>query len=141
MYSLRDIDRKIRLARKAGLSGVELLEQRDRARTVCNGIGADWMPDWLRKLISRLFPALVLAADIHDIRYYLGGTSLARLLADVEMLENGCRLAEYAYGRFDPRRHIVQHVMLRFFMTLRKYGAMAWVVKETDPANLPIPKK
>ena len=107
MYSLNEIEEKIALAKAAKLSGAELLLDRERACRVCNGIGADWMPDWLQEAISGLNPTLVLAADIHDIRYALGGTEAERKDADDEMLENGLKLANYRYGWYDPRRYWV----------------------------------
>lgn len=135
MYSLNEIEEKIALAKAAKLSGAELLLDCERACRICNGIGADWMPDWLRALISGLNPTLVLAADIHDIRYDDGGDELARLLADIEMLDNGIKLANHHYSRFDPRRYIVQFVMLQFYIKLRQFGAFAFKSKHEETEN------
>lgn len=135
MYSLNEIEEKIALAKAAKLSGAELLLDRERACRVCNGIGADWMPDWLREAISGLNPTLVLAADIHDIRYALGGTESERKAADDEMLENGIKLANHHYSRFDPRRYIVQFVMLQFYIKLRQFGAFAFKSKHKETEN------
>ena len=88
------------------------------------------MPERLRSLISRLFPTLVLPADIHDLRYDQGGSELDRLLADVEMLENGICCANHQYRRFDPRRYIVQFVMLQFYIKLRDFGSLSFNKKE-----------
>ncbi len=126
MYSLNEIEEKIQLATELNLSGAELLEDTERAQQVCNGIGAEWMPSWLRWLISFLFPTLVLAADIHDIRYHLGGSERDRKNADVEMLINGIVLARNQYGIFDPRRYAVMFVMLQFYFKLRDFGSFAW---------------
>lgn len=135
MYSLNEIEEKIALAKAAKLSGAELLLDRERACRVCNGIGADWMPDWLRALISKLFPTLVLAADIHDIRYELGGDEADRHAADVEMLDNGLKLADRHYRRLDARRYIVQFIMLQFYKTLRRCGAFAFKSKHKETEN------
>ena len=135
MYSLNEIEEKIALAKAAKLSGAELLLDRERACRVCNGIGADWMPDWLRALISKLFPTLVLAADIHDIRYELGGDEADRHAADVEMLDNGLKLADRHYRRLDARRYIVQFIMLQFYKTLRRCGAFAFKFKHKETEN------
>ncbi|WP_294477497.1 hypothetical protein [uncultured Victivallis sp.] len=126
MYSLNEIEKKIQLANELNLSGAALLEDTERAQQVCNGIGAEWMPSWLRWLIGFLFPTLVLAADIHDIRYYLGGSELDRKNADDEMLINGILLARNRYGKFDPRRYVVVFVMLQFYFKLRDFGSFAW---------------
>ena len=132
MYSLNEIEEKILLANELNLSGAELLEDRERAVKVCNGIGAEWMPSWLRWLIGFLFPTLVLAADIHDIRYHLGGSELDRKNADDEMLINGILLARNRYGKFDPRRYVVVFVMLQFYFKLRDFGSFAWNGRSGD---------
>ena len=130
MYTLHEIEEKIRLANGLNLSGAELLEDRERARQVCNGIGAEWMPDSARKLISSLNPTLVLAADIHDLRYDTGGTSKERKWADREMLKNGYRLAEARYSWYNPLRYWVKHKMRRFYKILRAFGFLAWNYRE-----------
>ena len=132
MYSLNEIEEKILLANELNLSGAALLEDMERAQQVCNGIGAEWMPSWLRWLIGFLFPTLVLAADIHDIRYYLGGSELDRKNADDEMLINGILLARNRYGKFDPRRYVVVFVMLQFYFKLRDFGSFAWNGRSGD---------
>ena len=134
MYTTAEILKKQELAVDAGLSGVELLDDTERAQRVCNGIGAAWMPEWLRKFLGRMFPTLVLAADIHDIRYEIGGKKLNRLLDDVEMLDNGIRLANYSYRFFDPRRYVVQFVMLQFYIKLRDFGSLAFNTQEDENA-------
>ena len=132
MYSLNEIEKKIQLANELNLSGAALLEDTERAQQVCNGIGAEWMPSWLRWLIGFLFPTLVLAADIHDIRYHLGGLELDRKNADDEMLINGVVLALNRYGKFDPRRYVVVFVMLQFYFKLRDFGSFAWNGRSGD---------
>ena len=126
MYTLHEIEEKLKLAKELNLSGAALLEDTERAQQVCNGIGAEWMPDAARKLISRLNPTLVLAADIHDIRYYLGGSELDRKNADDEMLINGYKLAEARYGWYNPLRYWVKHKMRKFHKILRDFGIWAW---------------
>lgn len=132
MYTTAEILKKQSDAEAAGLAGAELLDDVERAVQICNGIGACWMPEWLRALISRMFPTLVLPADIHDLRYEQGGNELDRLLADVEMLGNGIRNANHKYRRFDPLRYITQFVMLQFYIKLREYGALAFNKQEDE---------
>lgn len=93
MYTLPEIDRKITLARAAKLSGAYLLENRLRVMRVCNGIGAWWMPDEIRELIGVMYPDLVIAADIHDLRHEKGGRWWKRWVYDGEFLINGVRMA------------------------------------------------
>lgn len=130
MYSLNEIEEKIQLATELNLSGAELLEDRERAMRVCNGIGAEWMPDSARKLISSLNPTLVLAADIHDIRYEIGGTTEERKAADDEMLENGYKLADARYSWYNPLRYYVKWKMRKFYKILRAFGFLAWNYRE-----------
>lgn len=134
MYSLNEIEEKIALAKAAKLSGAELLLDRERACRVCNGIGANWMYEWMREAIGGLNPTLVLAADIHDIRYALGGTEMDRKAADDEMLENGLKLANYRYGWYDPRRYWVRKQMYKFHVILREFGGWAWG-REEEASN------
>ena len=126
MYTLHEIEEKIKLAKELNLSGAELLEDRERAQRVCNGIGAEWMPEIARKLISALNPTLVLAADIHDIRYDIGGTEADRMDADNEMLENGYTLADARYSWYNPLRYWVKREMRKFYGILRDFGGWAW---------------
>ena len=130
MYSLNEIEEKLKLAKELNLSGAELLEDRERAVKVCNGIGAEWMPESARKLISSLNPTLVLAADIHDLRYETGGTEEEREAADDEMLENGYKLANARYSWYNPLRYWVKHKMRRFYKILRAFGGWAWHYRE-----------
>ena len=94
MYTAEELKRKIELAKAAGLSGWENLEK-SIAREVCNGIGAAWMPGWLRWIIGELCPHLVIVADIHDVDYTIGGTRWDRWKADFRFLYNGFRMAVY----------------------------------------------
>lgn len=126
MYTVQEIEEKRKLAAAAGLSGAELLDNTEMVQEVCNGIGAAWMPERVRLFISRLFPALVMAADIHDIRYEVGKGIAARKRADEEMLENGRKLADYSYAGNDPRRYIVRFVMVEFYRILRICGWLAY---------------
>lgn len=126
MYTLHELDEKLATAEKLGLSGRWLLTDRKRAQRVCNGIGAEWMPESARKLISSLNPTLVLAADIHDIRYELGGTEADRESADREMLENGCKLADARYSWYNPLRYYVRWKVRKFYKILRAFGHLAF---------------
>lgn len=94
-YTVPEIERKIKLARAAKLSGATLLENRTRVMRVCNGIGAWWMPPRIRQLIGVCFPDLVIVADIHDLRHDAGGSWRKRWGNDFEFLTNGLRMAIY----------------------------------------------
>lgn len=127
MYTFEELQAKVILAHSLNLSGAAMLdEKRDLARKICNGIGADWMPSWLRQIISAMNPTLVLAADIHDLRYYIGGAECDREYADKEMLENGLKLANYTYGWYNPARYWVRMKMKDFYNILRASGWIAF---------------
>ena len=126
MYSREQIAEKRNLARQLGLSGHWLLRNGERAAKSCNGIGAEWFPGWLRWLINTLFPHLVIIADIHDIRYKIGGDLYARRKADAEFLANGYTVAEEIYGKFPPVRFLAELVVRLMYRALRIAGRLAW---------------
>ena len=126
MYSEKQITEKRNPARRLGLSGHWLLRNIDRAQKACNGIGAEWFPGWLRWVINTCFPELVIVADIHDIRYELGGDLYARRKADAEFLANGYVVAEAEYGKFPPVRFCAELVVRLMYRALRIAGRLAW---------------
>lgn len=126
MYTVEQIAEKRNLARRLGLSGHWLLRDVDRAQKSCNGIGAEWFPAWLRWIINTLFPALVIVADIHDIRYAIGGNAETRRKADTEFLANGYIVAEEIYGHAFPVRWMAELTVRLMYRSLRIAGRLAW---------------
>lgn len=127
MYTTAQVREKCHTARRLKLSGWWLLRDADRAARICNGIGAAWFPWWLRRLLGWCFPRLVLAADIHDLRYELGGSEGERRAADAEFLANGYTIAEAFYpGWRFPLRLAAQWVVRRMYHALRLAGRSAW---------------
>lgn len=120
MYTDDEIREKRLLARAAGLSGAELLDNIEAVKKDCNGIGAAWMPDRLRDLLGERYPELVVVADIHDRRYALGGGILARWRADWEFLTNGLKMARHC------RRIGIAWAVIRMWVLLRIGGAAAF---------------
>ena len=120
MYTDDEIRIKQLLARVAGLSGAELLDDTEAVRRDCNGIGAEWMPDRLRDLLGERYPELVVVADIHDRRYALGGGILARWRADWEFLRNGLKMARHCH------RIGIAWATVRMWILLRLGGAAAF---------------
>lgn len=110
------LDEKYELAMKLGLSGAELLLNED-ALEECNGIGADWFPSWLRWLITSALPFLEVIADIHDMRYYIGGCIKDRKFADKEFEENGEKVA-LQYGAINPMRYLVRKAVKLMYAIL-----------------------
>ena len=57
-----------------------------------NGIGAEWMPDWMRKAVTYICDRLEAAALIHDFEYTHGKKSYWRFtVANVRFAYNACR--------------------------------------------------
>ena len=113
MYTDDEIREKRLLARAAGLSGAELLNDAAAVKRDCNGIGAEWM-------LGERYPELVVVADIHDRRYALGGGILARWRADWEFLRNGLKMARHC------RRIGIAWATVRMWLLLRIGGAAAF---------------
>ena len=112
-------------AEKLCLSGAYLLRHKD-AGTACNGIGPDWFPAWLRVLANTLCPVLILAAQIHDMRYHLGGSCSDRRAADAEFMANALIIAEAKYKYFMPAKWLIEWIALKMFHLLRLAGNTAW---------------
>ena len=125
-YTADEIEAKLQIARKLKLSGWWLLRNGERASKACNGIGADWFPAWLRWIVNTAFPELVIIADIHDIRYDMGGTPADRRKADAEFLANGYIVAEAMYGKFFPVRRLAELTVRLMYRALRIGGRLAW---------------
>lgn len=132
MYTIHEIMQKQQLARAAGLSGAELLENVAAVQRDCNGIGAAWMPNATREWISTANPSLVVVADIHDRRYSIGGTEADRQAADAEFRANGMKMAKYVYSWYDPRRYWVMWHVRKFATLLAGFGALAFNYKEEE---------
>lgn len=116
-------------SRRLGLAGRELLDDLETALKNCNGIGAEWFPDWARRLTTALHPSLEAAACIHDLRYGRGGTARDRWSADLEFLGNAFRSAARRRGLGTTRRLAVVFQGTLFFVLLRAFGAPAYAYR------------
>lgn len=135
MYTDAEIRQKQQLARAAGLSGAELLNDAAAVKRDCNGIGAAWMPDATREWISTANPSLVVVADIHDRRYSIGGTEADREAADAEFRANGMKMAKHVYSWYDPRRVWVMWQVRKFAALLAGFGVLAFNYDEECDGN------
>ena len=129
-YSDADVLEKQRIARDAGLSGAELLDDMEAVKRDCNGIGAAWFPDSWRDFLDGAFPELEIVADIHDRRYSIGGGILARWKADFEFLRNGLRVALRFAGISIRRRFLLARVSVKMYLLLAIGGAAAFNYKK-----------
>lgn len=105
------------------LSGAELLRDPDAVVRDCNGVGADWMPDSLTQIITKIAPIMEVPASIHDRRYIL---SVDRLSADTEFLANVMKVNELTYPWWNPLRYINRKRAERYYTYLRQFGGRAW---------------
>ena len=105
------------------LSGSELLSDFDAVVRDCNGIGADWMPDCMTALCTKLNGVMEVPAAIHDRRYIL---NVDRLAADTEFLSNCMTVIEHDYAWWNPMRYIMRRRAARYYSYLRAFGGRAW---------------
>ena len=113
-------------AAAAKLKRRELLDDDAAVRRDCNGIGAAWFPDRLRRALDAMHPALYPASCIHAREYAIGGDAFDRLAADVRFLWNGTVSGIFRYGFFSVRSVLAGIESIRFFFYLRIGGKFAW---------------
>lgn len=111
-------------ANRLELSGWELLEDMELCMEVCNGIGAEWMPGWIRKFLGWLFPVFAPAVAIHDLRYEIGEGPRDKW--DDELEENCRKLARDKYGVFNPLRGLCYVAARRMRIALAIGGMFAY---------------
>lgn len=97
-----------------------------RVSNVCNGIGAEWMPDFMRRTADALYPVMGPPAAIHDVDYDGGGDESDRLAADLVFHANCLIAIEAKYAWYHPSRYLMQLKADRFYKYLRTFGALAF---------------
>jgi len=132
-----DWSEKRRIACEAGLDDCELLAlPNEYLDQICNGIGAEWMGEKLRNALSKLHPSLVIVADLHDLRWFLGkGTQEDFLDSNSKFASNGVKIAKYFYGWYNPRRYIVMMDAKRYAGYLNLGGKVAYYAAITQREN------
>lgn len=116
MFTAIQIQEMVEIGRRAGLWGMDLVAMNiPRAQRVCNGIGADWFPPWLRWLVGVICPLLIVISLPHDIEYQHGGGIRDRWRADWHFLRNGLRVAWYHRSRKAAYQAVALWIMLRIF--------------------------
>lgn len=97
-------------------------EQRKR---LCNGVGSDWMPRWLRKLLTLLSGWFFDEASWchHDFGYTVGYTEVHRLEYDRKFLAAMLRDA----GRGGLVRYVIAvQLSLLFYVMVRVFGRFSF---------------
>ena len=125
-YNKAEAIHLLNMAREKELSGYELLKDTEVVMREANGIGADWMPDCMRKVCTKLNSVMELPSVIHDIRYAKGTTRRDRQAADMEFLGNCIRVINDTYAWWNPMRYIMSRRAVRFFSYLQMFGGVAF---------------
>jgi hypothetical protein len=112
------------VAERLKLSGWELLKDRERCLEECNGIGAGWMPEWLRMCLGVCLELFKPAAAIHDLRYSMA--KLDRWKCDAEFEENCRALARDEYSAWNPLRYVCYLTAKRLRFALIIAGGTAY---------------
>ena len=103
---------------------------------ICNGIGADWMPQELNDFLSALTPELLPVALIHDVECYEAqrcNPSEADFAASNERFRcNGCRVAEHHYAWWHYRRYVVKSRAKACAEILRRFGRYSYFGGQTE---------
>ena len=107
-YTVGEIVALRREAEQLQLCGRSKLDSYTPAelQEICNGIGADWMPEIMRELLTALSPFAEAAAMIHDVEYFEGGGASEREAADRRFRENIVRTAKRSYDWYHPLRYL-----------------------------------
>jgi hypothetical protein len=128
-YTLQELKDLKDRARAAGCEGLYFVTRHPFAnlRHICNGIGPEAFPAWLRDKINGLHPTLEPAAMIHDCEWHNNdGTKTAFFDSNQRLKRNGYKLARMRYAWFDPRRYIVMNQARRFGNLCQLFGWLAW---------------
>jgi hypothetical protein len=96
--------------------------------SVCNGIGAEWMSERSRKIITKLLYYAEATACIHDYEYYNSdGTEERRKAVDELFLINGLREVRSRYPQWwNIRRWLGERAVLIAHEVLSRTGEVAW---------------
>lgn len=128
-YTLKEIKELRSLATEAKLEKAEILLEyhNSELQTICNGIGPECFPDWLREGISVMHPSLLPVAFIHDVEWHENDGRLSDFIASNHRFKrNGYKMAKHRYAWFDPRRYIVMRQASRLARICLLFGYPAW---------------
>lgn len=97
----------------------------DQKAALCNGVGSDWMPHWLRKLLTLLSGWFFDEASWchHDFGYAVGYTEAHRLQYDQKFLAAMLRDADHLSGL---KRMVAWQLAWIFYGTVRVFGSKSF---------------
>ena len=110
------------------LEGRDILEKYsdEELQKICNGIGPDGIPSFLRRTLNKLHPSLEPAALIHDVEFERSdGSQSAFDASNDRFLANGI-LASSEYAWYDVRRYVVLNHAHRLAALCRQFGTYSW---------------
>lgn len=134
VYTHEEIVALCREAERLKLQGESKLSFYSPAelQAIGNGIGAEWMPGFMRSLLTALSPFAEAPALIHDVEYFEGGDEAARSAADRRFRENIITTAKACYRWYHPLRYLAMARAGCFYALLRIFGAAAWSEEGDD---------
>jgi hypothetical protein len=99
--SLKHIKKLYFIAKEKNLSLPSEFESKsfNWLRKQYNGIGAEWMPQWIRNFVTKLFAPMEPAALIHDIDFLNKNKSYWNFTkANLRLLYNGIKIHHFCSG-------------------------------------------
>ena len=127
--TLEQLESCRREAKRLCLAGWYELSDTAACLHECNGIGARWM-GWFCKVLNFIFPSLVTASAIHDMRYFRH--SGERDKWDDEF-ESNCRIIlRDRYRKFNPVRYAGYYLVHKLRVALTIGGSIAWNISKEN---------
>ncbi len=139
MYTLEQIKELRARTINEQLDGREILDKYsdEELQRICNGIGPDRFPWWLRWMVTKMHPTLESVAMIHDVQWY---EREVRGAPETESLDredfntsndmfrtNGYKAADYNFSECMPRRYKVRWDAWKFAKLCgTSYGFNSW---------------
>lgn len=104
---------------------------------IYNGIGAEWMPAWLRTALTWIAGRTLAPAIFkHDYRYAHGnGTQLDFQEANAELETDGKICADAEYGWYNPLRYVVRTIAEKFSKICNLFGMPAYLAAIEETKN------
>lgn len=120
-------------ARRLWLAGWYLLQNTEACMRDCNGVGAEWMPKFIRKFLDFILKIFAPAVAIHDRRYSINEGD--RNKWDDEFEANCRTIARDEYSWYNPLRYLAYWVARRLHIALTIAGEIAWIQAGKEKAQ------
>ena len=130
MGTVREVTALREEAMRLGLSGADHCARipLDTLAAMYNGIGPEWMPESLRKKLSKKLATYAPATLVHDVRFAESdGSTLGFNMANAELEVNCAAIADDKYAWYNPLRYFARRVGVRIADACRLFGWSAWM--------------